>query len=155
MALPVRRSSSPGATVERWDPFREMEELHTRTEQLMESLLAGTGAGNGDVWAPLVDIEETDDAWIVEAEVPGAKRKDVHVDVEGSEVTITGDIKERDRKGILRRRARRTGSFEYRVSLPGELDPDAVDASLHDGVLTLRVPKPERSRPHRVELTGD
>ena len=119
MALPVRRSSSPGATVERWDPFREMQELHSRTEQVMESLLAGTGAGNGGVWAPLVDIEETDDAWVVDLELPSVDRKDIHVELRDKELVVTGAIKEKERKGVVRRRTRRTGDFEYRVTLPG------------------------------------
>lgn len=150
MALPVRRSAPASAAVARWDPFSELEELQARTQQLMEGLWSG--AGNGGAWAPPVDIEETDDAWNIEAELPGVNRKDVHVGVEGNELTITGEIKDRERKGILRRRARRTGRFEYRVTLPGEVDADGVEASLHDGVLSVRVPKTERVRPHRVEV---
>jgi HSP20 family protein len=99
-----------------------------------------------------MDIEETDDAWIVEAEIPGIDKKDIHVDVQGSELTVTGEIKERERKGILRRRTRRTGQFELRVMLPGEIDADGVEASLNHGVLEVRVPKPERTRPHQVEV---
>jgi HSP20 family protein len=152
VAVPARRSAQSGTSVARWDPFSELEELQSRTQQLMEGLWSGAGAGNGGLWTPPVDIEETDDAWIIEAEVPGVDRKDVNVDVNGSEVVITGDIKERERKGILRRRTRRTGRFEFRVSLPGEVEADGVDASLHDGVLSVRLPKPERARPHRVEV---
>ncbi len=65
---------------------------------------------------------------------------------------ITGDIKERERKGILRRRTRRTGRFEFRVTTPDDVDPDAVDASLDGGVLSVRIPKPEPARPHRVAI---
>jgi HSP20 family protein len=148
MAVPVRRSAPSGAPVTRWDPFGELEELQSRTQQLMQDLWSG----NGGAWSPPVDIEETEDAWKIEAELPGVDRKDVKVDVQGNELTISGEIKERERKGILRRRTRRTGRFEYRVTLPGELDADGVDASLHDGVLNVRVPKPERARPHRVEV---
>jgi HSP20 family protein len=99
-----------------------------------------------------VDIEETEDAWIVEAEVPGAKSEDVNVEVRDSEVAITGDIKERERKGILRRKTRRVGRFEFRVTLPGKTDPDKVEAQLDDGVLTLRIPKPEVARPRHIEV---
>jgi HSP20 family protein len=68
---------------------------------------------------PLADIEETDDAGIIEAEAPGADRDDINVEFHASELVITGEIKEKERKGILRRRTRRTGRFEYRVTLPG------------------------------------
>jgi HSP20 family protein len=155
MALPVRRSSSPPAGATRWDPFSELEELQSRTQQLMEGLWSGTTVGNGGLWSPPVDIEETDDAWIIEAEMPGVDRKDVNVDVQGSELAITGEIKERERKGILRRRTRRRGQFEYRVVLPGEVDADNIQASLHDGILEVRAPKTERARPHRVEVSSE
>jgi HSP20 family protein len=109
-------------------------------------------AANGGVWLPLVDIEEAEDAWIVEAELPGAKREDVHVELRDNELVIFGEIKERERKGILRRRTRRTGEFEYRVTIPGEADPVGIDASLHEGVLTVRIPKPARQRPREIEV---
>jgi HSP20 family protein len=107
------------------------------------------------IWTPLVDIEETDDAWVVEAEIPGVRRKDVNVEVHDSEVVITGEIKERERKGIIRRRTRRTGRFEFRVALPGGTDPSKVEAKTADGVLTVRIPKSEQTRPQRVEVTSD
>jgi HSP20 family protein len=101
---------------------------------------------------PLADIEETEDAWVVEAELPGVNKKDINVDVRDSEVVVTGEIKEKERKGLLRRRTRPVGRFEYRVVLPGEVDADAIDASLDDGVLTIRIPKAEKARPRRIEI---
>jgi HSP20 family protein len=152
MALPARRSTSPTSLAERMDPARELEDLHRRMEELLESAWTGSGIAHDGMWSPLVDIEETDDAWVVEAELPGVKRGDVNVEVRDSEVAITGEIKERERKGILRRRTRRTGRFDYRVTLPGEADAENIDASLKDGVLTLRIPKPERARARHVEV---
>jgi HSP20 family protein len=160
MAVPARRTESrsplaaPSARSGRWGPARELEELHERMDQLMEGLWSGM-APNGDrIWTPLVDIEETEDAWIIEAEVPGAKRKDINVEVQDSELIISGEIKERERKGLLRRRTRRTGRFDFRVTLPGGADPDGIKASVDDGVLTVQVPKPEQARPRRIEVKG-
>jgi HSP20 family protein len=123
-------------------------------EDLMQGVWSETGAGSGHgiPWVPAVDIEETEDGWVVEAELPGVDKKDVNVELRDSELVITGDIKERERTGILRRRTRRKGRFEYRVTLPGDADADGVDASLHDGVLTLRVPKSERAKPRRIDV---
>jgi HSP20 family protein len=117
--------------------------------ELMDSVWAPLGNG---VWAPVVDIEEAEDAWIVEAELPGVDGKDVNVEMRDSELAISGEVKERERKGILRRRTRRTGRFEYRVALPGEVQADKIDAKLNAGVLTVRVPKAEQARPHRIEV---
>ena len=124
-----------------------------RLGQLMEGALSGALSPDS-VWVPLADIEETEDAWIVEAEVPGVKRKDLNVEVRDSEVVVSGEVKEKERKGLLRRRTRPVGRFEYRVVLPGEIDADKIDASLDDGILTLRVPKAEKARPRRIEIGG-
>jgi HSP20 family protein len=153
MALPVRRrdrtTSGPPAA---WEPLHELDDLQRRTADLMENLWSGLRAGDDQPWVPAVDLEETDDAWIFEAEVPGVRREDVNVEVRDSELVISGEIKERERTGILRRRTRRVGRFEYRVTLPDRVDPEGVDANLADGVLTVRVPKPEQARARRVEV---
>lgn len=151
MPLPVRRRDHTPQPRELWDPFREIADLQHRMSQLMDSVWPAGGLTDA-LWSPLVDIEETDDAWVVEADLPGVKKGDVNIDVSDSELAITGEIKERERKGILRRRTRRTGRFEYRVSLPGEADTENIDASLNEGVLTVRVPKPERAKPRRIEI---
>jgi HSP20 family protein len=148
----ARRPSQPAAVAERWDPARELGDLHQQMERIMGEILTGSVSGDGAMWVPAVDIEETDDAWVVEAEIPGAKRKDVNVEVHENELVVAGEIKEKERTGVLRRRTRRVGQFEYRVTLPGEVDADGIDASLDDGVLTVRVPKPERTQPRRVEV---
>jgi HSP20 family protein len=151
MALPVRRRERAPQPVERWDPLREIEGLSERLDQLLQS--AWTGKGDGDrVWAPLVDIEETEDAWIVEAELPGVRPDDVSVEVRDSELSISGEIRERERKGILRRRTRRSGQFDYHITLPGQADSENIDATLADGVLTVRIPKPETARPRRIDV---
>ena len=128
--------------------------MHERMGRLLEGNLGDLGGLGEGAWSPLVDIEETDDAWIVEADLPGVKRGDVEVELRDGELAISGELKERERRGLLRRRTRRTGRFDYRVTLPGEFDADAIDASLEHGVLTVRVPKPQRAQPRRIEIKG-
>jgi HSP20 family protein len=153
MAVLVRRTTPPGRAPMGWDPSRELEELQQRMQQLVESTLPTIA--EAAPWAPPVDIEETEDAWVVEAELPGVDRKDINIEMNDGEVAITGDVKERERKGVLRRRTRRVGRFEFRVTLPGDVDPDNVEANVKDGVLSVRIPKPERARPHRVEISSN
>jgi HSP20 family protein len=159
MTLAERRREASPQQQRQWGPFNELEELQDRTINLLENVWSGAGLSGGladpRLWTPLVDIEETDDAWIVEAELPGVRRKDVNVEVRDSEVVISGDIKERERKGILRRRTRKTGEFEFRVTLPGPTNPDAIAADVKDGVLAVRIPKPEEARPRRIEVSGE
>ncbi|HEV7529067.1 MAG TPA: Hsp20/alpha crystallin family protein [Solirubrobacteraceae bacterium] len=129
-----------------------MEQLNEQFGRLLDSAWSPLATGSGGTWMPLADIEETDDAWIVEADLPNVDRKDVNVELRDSELIITGEIKEKERQGVLRRRARRTGEFEYRVTLPGKADAEGIEANLHDGVLTVRVPKSEAERPRRIEV---
>jgi HSP20 family protein len=131
---------------------REFDDLQNLMTQLFESTLGGVSMPTDGVFVPLVDIEETDDAWVLEAEVPGVNRKDVNVDVRDSEVFISGELKEKERKGILRRRTRPVGRFEFRVMLPGDVDADGIDAKLDDGVLNVRIPKAEKAKPRRIQI---
>lgn len=103
-------------------------------------------------FTPLADIEELDDAYLVELEVPGVKRGDINIEVAGRRVFVRGERKEKERVGIIRRRERTVGHFSCDVVLPGDVDVDHVDADLHDGVLTMRLPKPERDRRKRIPI---
>jgi HSP20 family protein len=133
-----------------WSPVNELGQLNERMRQMLEQTFGGLIDDAG--WIPAVDIEEQEDAFVVEAEVPGVKREDVNIEVTGNELTISGEIKVREREGIIRRRTRRVGRFEFRVVLPSEVDPEGVDAKLDDGVLTVRVPKAERAQRRRIEV---
>jgi HSP20 family protein len=151
MALAVHRRPDGGRSrqPQRWTPFRDLSQLDEQTAQLFQSVL---GEAPPALWAPPVDIEETEDAWIFEAEVPGVDRKDLNVDVNGNELAITGEIKEKERKGVLRHRTRRVGEFEFRVVLPQDVDPENIQADLDDGMLIVRVPKADTSRSRHIEV---
>ena len=131
----------------------DLEQIGERMRQLLEETfgeLATEAAG----WVPTVDIEEQDDAWVLELEVPGAKREDVNIEMVGNELSVTGEIKETERKGIVRRKTRRVGRFEYRVVLPDGVDSENIEANLENGVLRVRVPKAQRAQRRRIEVTS-
>lgn len=150
MALPARRGNEMTA----WNPFRELDDLQNRFSQLLESAVGETPAGAVGAWLPAVDIEETDDAFVVEAELPGVRSDDVTVELHDNQLSIHGELKQRERTGILRRQTRRTGQFDYRVTLPGQVDADKVDAALKDGVLRLKLHKSEQERPRRIAISA-
>jgi|RhiMetdeSRZDD1v2_1073273.scaffolds.fasta_scaffold862867_2 HSP20 family protein len=151
-ALPTRRRDMTARPVRRFEPFREFDQLQAQMGELLESALAGA-PGEGAPWIPAVDIEETDDAWIVEAELPGVDKKDVDIQMNDSELVVRGEIKERERAGILRRRTRRVGEFEFRVTLPGQTDAEQIDAKLDGGVLAIRIPKPQETQPRHIDIS--
>ena len=162
MALPLLRRHDDDVREHRapampavQDPVRELAELRERLDRVMSSpiwQLGDRALDGGAVWAPAVDVEEADDAWIVEAELPGMKEKDITLELHGTELSISGEIEERKRRGILRRTSRRSGRFEYRVNLPGISDTAEAQATLAHGVLTVRIPKPEHAKRRRIAI---
>ncbi len=151
--LPERRR---GSAPERWEPVSEFEQVTERMRRVLEQTFGGFGWAAPLIdkagWSPLVDLEEEDDAYVVEADLPGVRPEDVNIELVGSELVVSGEVKERERKGTVRRRTRHTGRFDYRISLPTQVDTDKVEAKLADGVLTVRVPKSERAQRRRIEI---
>lgn len=154
--LPERRSTS---TPDRWEPLSELEQVTQRMRRMLEQTFGGFGWPSPPLteagWSPLVDIEEQDDAYLLEVELPGVKREDVNIELVGNELAIAGEIKEKEHKGAVRRRTRRTGRFEYSVRLPNQIDAAKVEAGLDQGVLTVRVPKAERAQRQKIEITAN
>jgi len=102
--------------------------------------------------APLVELEEADDRYLLEIELPGCRREDVDLQVEQGRLQVTAQRRERQRVGLLRSRTRTTGRYLLTVTLPGAADGDAVTASLDSGVLSVVVPKTERGRRRRIPV---
>lgn len=107
------------------------------------------GAG---VRTPFADLEETDDAFVVEVDLPGVAKGDVDVAMDGRRLEVHATRRERERVGILRHRTRHVGTYHHEVVLPADVDPDGVEADLHDGVLTIRLPKQAPNRRHHVPV---
>jgi HSP20 family protein len=131
--------------------MREFENIYSEMDRLAQSVFGGlTG---GDAWLPAADIVETDSAYIVEVELPGVRREDIDVALNGNELVVTGEAKERKREGLFRRRTRRVGEFEFRVTLPGELRDGDIEASLAHGVLSVHVPKAESTKQNKITVS--
>ena len=101
---------------------------------------------------PLADVEERDDSYVLEVELPGVKRDEVDLEVDQGRVRVTAERRERERVGLLRHRTRSRGRFSMAVTLPTDVDSDAVSATLDHGVLTIVVPKTERARRRRIPV---
>jgi len=158
--VPVRPgSTAPARRDDQWaqsqpdiySPFAEFDDLWDRMVSRFFPQTFAWSDSSWD-WTPPVDVEETDEAWIFEVELPGVKRDDVQVEVSDSELAISGKVDERKRAGVVRRRARRSGTFEYRTTLPAGIDADHVDAKFDNGLLTVRVPRPPSAKPRRIKI---
>jgi HSP20 family protein len=148
-----RRPASGQQPQPHWTSIEQVpDRMRRMLEQTLGSFVSPALLSEAATWTPLVDIEEEDNAYVIEAELPAAKREDVNIELLGNELAITGEIKERERKGIVRRKTRRVGQFDYRVTLPSHVDPKKIDAKLSDGVLTVRIPKAEQAQRQRIEV---
>lgn len=148
--LPTKTSENPPGP---WTPVEELERFFGSLQDQVDRWRSLLDDGNADgAFTPLADIEETDDAFLVEIELAGVKRGDIDLTTAGRRLTVTGERKEKERVGILRRRTRTVGRFRYEITLPGEFDAEEVTAGLEDGVLTVRLPKPETDRPRRITV---
>lgn len=154
MALPARGRGDqpvPRRPLGHWeDTIREMSELTDRMLRSWPAIIEGTE----EAFAPLADLEETDDEYVLEIELPGVKKQDINIEVEGRRITVHGERKERERTGVLRKRTRVVGRFFHEIVLPAEIDEDQISASLDEGVLTVRVGKAaaERGGARKIEI---
>jgi HSP20 family protein len=155
-----RRGGGPLAAspMYRRDPYREMEDINDRFGQLVQSVFGMTPAlvAQGG-WAALavpVDVEETDEAYIVDVDLPNVNPEDTNIEMRGEELRISGQFQDRDRSGVMRRQNRPMGDFEYTVDLPSDIDPDRVQATYDNGVLTVSVGKARDAQPRRIEISA-
>jgi len=135
------------ATLVRRNPvfFRVLRELN------------GNGATSGTVarsWAPALDVWETEDEVVYAFDLPGIPEETIAVELENGVLTASA---ERERSGEVKqdgfyRYERRVGSFSRTISLPEGVTDDSISASYANGVLEVRVRKPEEAKPRRIEI---
>ncbi|GHH78764.1 hypothetical protein GCM10018793_30100 [Streptomyces sulfonofaciens] len=128
-----------------WDPFGDIQSMWSDMGRLMAAAPT-TGAG---AWMPIAEEAETEDAYMVRAELPGIPAESVDISIEGNELSISGELSEAEHGKVLNHR---TGKFSYRTTLPMDADTDNIDADLTDGILTVRVPKSAEGRRRKIEI---
>ena len=146
----------------RWEPVRELSSLQNEMNRLFTTFFDTPTSGNGDAplrrWIPAMDLVETDEHFVLKADLPGLGEGDVSIEVEDNVLTVSGERKaehEDKREGYVRVE-RSYGAFRRSLTLPEGIDPEAVTASFDNGVLEVRIPKPEERKPRRVAIqVGD
>ena len=105
-------------------------------------------------WEPSVDIYEDKDKTTVRAELPGMRKEDIHVNLDGDTLTISGERKQEEehKNGEAYRSERFFGRFIRTITLPHAVDPKKIQANYKDGVLTITLPKSEDSKPKQIEV---
>ena len=148
------------ATLVRWEPFREFAALQNEMSRLVNSWAGAEGTGNGGTrsWVPSVDVWETNSDVVYAFDLPGIPEDRISVEVGEGTLTVAGE-RERTEKtegDRFYRYERRFGSFERAIGLPQGVKEDEIKAAYEDGVLEIRVPKPEQAKPRRIQVgSGD
>jgi len=137
-------------TLSIWNPIHEMDELfHNR----LASVLGGEGLQSA-AWSPVVDIEESAEAYTIRAELPGLSKEKVKVTVENGALTLSGerDLERRVETKTFHRVERSHGTFTRSFTLPDDVDPESVAANFKDGLLEIQIIKREEALPKSIEV---
>lgn len=145
----------------RWEPVRELHTMQNEMNRLFNTFFDSPTPSNGGGhavarrWIPAMDVVETEDHFVLRADLPGLSESDVKIEVEDNVLTVSGERKsEHEQKGEGYYRVERAfGSFSRSLTLPEGIDADSIQASFDNGVLEVRIPKPEQPKPRKVQIS--
>ena len=142
----------------RWEPARELQSIQHEVNRLFGTffdapITASAGVASRS-WIPAMDLVEEKDEYVLHADLPGVSEKDVKIELEDNVLSISGTRKSEHetRKDGYYRVERASGSFSRSLTLPKGVDPESIRAEFENGVLEVRIPKPEERKPRRVEI---
>jgi HSP20 family protein len=148
----------------RWEPVRELNTIQHEMNRLFNTFFDtstgpnGNGNGTARRWIPAMDLVETEDTFVLRADLPGLAEEDVKIEVHDNVLTISGErrFESEVTKDGFHRLERGSGNFARSLTLPEGVDADAIAAAFDRGVLEVRIPKPEERKPRRVQISvGD
>ncbi len=140
----------------KWEPMREFEDLVDRYSRAMGwSASRGQETMTKGDWLPRVDISETEEEFVIKAEIPEVRKEDVKVGVDNGMLTIQGERRQEtdEKKEKYHRIERSYGGFVRSFTLPDNVDETAIKAVFKDGMLNLTIPKSEAAKPKSIEVT--
>ncbi|MET0684717.1 MAG: Hsp20/alpha crystallin family protein [Solirubrobacteraceae bacterium] len=148
-------------TIVRWEPLRELSSLQSDMNRFFDAMFQAPAGGGQTAqlrrWTPAMDLAETEDAFVLRADLPGVSQEDVSIELEDTVLTVSGERKsDHEHKGEGFYRVERAfGAFSRSLTLPQGVDPEAIAAQFTDGVLEVRIPKPEQRKPRRIAIKGE
>ena len=140
-------------TLIRWEPLRELASFQTEMSRLMNGLLEGNGRTTQS-WVPALDVWETEDELVYSFDLPGVDEDKVDVEFADGALTVSAERERTDEVSNdgFYRFERRFGTFSRTIGLPQGITEDAISADYRDGVLEIRVRKPEQPKPRRIQV---
>jgi HSP20 family protein len=144
--------------ITRWDPFRDLSILQERMNRVFEDA-AGRGWKGEDPspttsWSPAVDIYETENEIMVQAELPGIDRKDIALQLENNVLTLKGErrFEKETRQENYHRIERSYGGFSRAFTIPTIVDEEKIKADYKDGILKIELPKKEQVKSKQIKI---
>jgi HSP20 family protein len=140
-------------SMEQRNPFMELERMRRQMDRFFDGLSVGQVRPAAGVF-PLINLTETRDALTVRAELPGISSEDIDIQATGNTLSLSGrrSLPEEDRMAKYHRRERESGEFSRLIGLPTDINPDKVEASMKNGVLTIVLPRAEASKPKQINV---
>jgi len=139
----------------RWDPFRDMITLRDKMNRLFEDAFKGEERDLvSSTWAPSVDIYESENELVLNAEIPGIDEDNIEVKIEDNNLTLRGErkLEEETKEENYHRIERSYGSFYRSFSLPHYIDQENIKAEHDNGVLRIHMPKKHELKPRNVKI---
>ena len=144
------------ATLVRWDPFREIAALQNDMSRVFGALRenASSGGSADRTWVPALDVWETADELVYAFDLPGIPEDKITIEFEDGVLSVSAERERQDevKQDGFYRFERRVGSFARAITLPQGVEDDGIAATHKDGVLEVRVRKPEEAKPRRIEI---
>src|SRR3954470_13309187 len=142
----------------RWEPLRELTTLQNEMNRLFSSAFDTPTTGNGNTmrrWMPAMDLVETETHFVLTADLPGLTESDVNIEVDDRVLTVSGErkAKHESTKDGYHRVERAFGTFSRSLTLPKGVNAEAVEAAFENGVLEIRIPKPEQPKPRKISIS--
>ncbi len=136
------------------DPLRELEQLQRRMDRLFQSAFGLERSPWRVGVYPLLNISEDRDHVYVRAELPGVKAEDLEITIQDNRLILRGQrkIATEEKQVNYHRRERESGFFRRIVALPARIQPDKVEAATRDGILTIKLAKPEEVKPRKIQV---
>ena len=138
----------------RWEPFDGFTKIHSLVNDLFEDGFHRSLKETGARWNPAMDILESNDAYIIRAELPGFQKDALNVELKDGTLTLSGERKSEELpEGVQYRSVERvSGKFVRSVILPKTVNSDGIQANYKDGVLEIHVPKAEKAKPRQITV---
>jgi HSP20 family protein len=140
-------------TLVRWEPFRDLGQVQSEMARLMNGLFEGPGRAIQS-WVPPLDVWETETELVYAFDLPGIAEEAITIEAQDDTLTVTATREKAQEESGDRfyRFERRYGTFSRAVGLPAGVDESKIGATYANGVLEVRVPKPEEAKPRRIQL---